>query len=82
MPPETNRFAAFLPRASAADQTRATMLLMPSSRELGVDRGWLLDEIASAGRENLDKDHVSRYDSKEDASSDEEVLLHPARPDA
>lgn len=28
--------------------------------------GWLLDERASAGRENLDAVHVSRYDAKED----------------
>jgi hypothetical protein len=24
--------------------------------------GWLLDEVASAGRENIDPAHVSRYD--------------------
>lgn len=29
--------------------------------------GWLLDELASVGRENLDVDHVSRYDIKMDA---------------
>ena len=37
--------------------------------------GWLLDEVANAGRENLDADHVSRYDSKEDAGAPNEVLL-------
>ncbi len=37
--------------------------------------GWLLDEVASAGRENLDADHVARYDGKEDASAVEEVAL-------
>src|SRR3954451_14726212 len=31
--------------------------------------GWLLDETASAGRENLDPDHVGRYDAKEDAEA-------------
>jgi ubiquinone/menaquinone biosynthesis C-methylase UbiE len=31
--------------------------------------GWLLDETASAGRENLDPDHVGRYDAKEDAGA-------------
>lgn len=36
---------------------------------------WLLDEIASAGRENLDAVHVSRYDKKEDAHSGEELIL-------
>lgn len=34
--------------------------------------GWLLDEVANAGRENLDADHVSRYDSKEDAAATDE----------
>lgn len=37
--------------------------------------GWLLDEVASAGRENLDPEHVARYDGKEDASAFEEVAL-------
>lgn len=36
---------------------------------------WLLDEISSAGRENLDADHVERYDSKEDADAASEVQL-------
>lgn len=35
--------------------------------------GWVRDEIASAGRENLDVDHVARYDLKMDASADAEV---------
>ncbi|MDQ3973364.1 MAG: class I SAM-dependent methyltransferase, partial [Actinomycetota bacterium] len=34
---------------------------------------WLLDEVARAGRENLDQAHVARYDAKEDAHADEEV---------
>ena len=37
--------------------------------------GWLLDEVASAGRENLDPDHVARYDGKEDADAAAEVAL-------
>lgn len=37
--------------------------------------GWLLDETASAGRENLDAGHVSRYDAKEDADATAEVAL-------
>lgn len=37
--------------------------------------GWMLDEVASAGRENLDADHVGRYDAKEDAGAVEEVAL-------
>ena len=36
---------------------------------------WLLDERASAGRENLDAVHVSRYDDKEDADAPAEVRL-------
>jgi ubiquinone/menaquinone biosynthesis C-methylase UbiE len=37
--------------------------------------GWLLDEIASAGRENLDAAHVSRYDVKENADASGELRL-------
>jgi ubiquinone/menaquinone biosynthesis C-methylase UbiE len=37
--------------------------------------GWLLDEVASAGRENLDPEQVSRYDGKEDAGASAEVAL-------
>jgi len=37
--------------------------------------GWVLDEVASAGRENLDADHVARYDTKEDASAAAELAL-------
>lgn len=40
-----------------------------------MNPGWLLDEVASAGRENLDSDHVRRYDVKEDASAADEVRL-------
>jgi ubiquinone/menaquinone biosynthesis C-methylase UbiE len=37
--------------------------------------GWLLDEVGSAGRENLDAAHVARYDGKEDAGGEREVAL-------
>ena len=37
--------------------------------------GWLLDELAAAGRENLDPEHVARYDAKEDAGAADEVAL-------
>lgn len=37
--------------------------------------GWLLDEVATAGRENLDAGHVARYDGKEDAHGAGEVAL-------
>lgn len=37
--------------------------------------GWLLDELASAGRENLDADHIQHYDAKEDADAEQEVTL-------
>lgn len=36
---------------------------------------WLLDEVAGAGRENLDPGHVARYDDKEDAGAAAEVEL-------
>jgi SAM-dependent methyltransferase len=38
-------------------------------------RGWMLDELAFAGRENLDPAHVARYDGKEDAGAHDEVGL-------
>ena len=37
--------------------------------------GWVLDEVAYAGRENLDPEHVARYDNKEDADAGSEVRL-------
>lgn len=37
--------------------------------------GWFLDELSSAGGENLDPQHVARYDDKEDAHADAEVRL-------
>ncbi|WP_210481601.1 class I SAM-dependent methyltransferase [Naasia sp. SYSU D00948] len=36
---------------------------------------WMLDELAAAGRENLDAVHVSRYDEKEPWPAEEEVRL-------
>lgn len=41
----------------------------------GMAAGWALDEIARAGRENLDVDHVARYDAKEDAGAAREIVL-------
>jgi ubiquinone/menaquinone biosynthesis C-methylase UbiE len=38
-------------------------------------RGWLIDETAHAGRENLDPEHVARYDAKESADAEAEVAL-------
>ncbi len=37
--------------------------------------GWLLDELANAGRENVDASHVERYDGKMDARAAAEVEL-------
>ncbi len=37
--------------------------------------GWLIDEIANAGRENLDAAHVERYDGKMDSHALDEVAL-------
>jgi SAM-dependent methyltransferase len=37
--------------------------------------GWLPDELANAGRENLDAAHVERYDRKMDARAAEEIEL-------
>jgi ubiquinone/menaquinone biosynthesis C-methylase UbiE len=43
--------------------------------EMGRGYHWWLDEVASAGRENLDADHVARYDTKEDADAASELVL-------
>lgn len=43
--------------------------------EIEPPPGWLLDELGSAGRENLDPAHVARYDAKEDAEAEAEVAL-------
>jgi hypothetical protein len=41
----------------------------------------MLDEVASAGRENLDAMHISRYDAKEDAGAiDEAAFLKERHP--
>jgi ubiquinone/menaquinone biosynthesis C-methylase UbiE len=50
---------------------------MPTTAAARADSkpGWLLDEIGSAGRENLDTDHVQRYDGKMDAGASSEVAL-------
>jgi SAM-dependent methyltransferase len=40
-----------------------------------MNPGWLLDESAKAGRENLDAEHVARYDSKEDSNAAAEVAV-------
>ena len=43
---------------------------MPTGRE-----SWVPDELVTAGRENLDRDHVARYDDKEDAAAAGEVAM-------
>ena len=35
--------------------------------------GWRLDELANAGRENLDAAHVARYDAKMDSGAAAEL---------
>ncbi len=44
----------------------------PTGRDLP---GWFLNEAEHAGRENLDSDHVARYDDKEDSDAAAEVIL-------
>jgi ubiquinone/menaquinone biosynthesis C-methylase UbiE len=50
-------------------------MMTVSHPESAPPAAWLLDEVASAGRENLDSGHVARYDAKEDAGAAGEVLL-------
>jgi SAM-dependent methyltransferase len=42
---------------------------------VSAPRPWFPDELATAGRENLDPEHVARYDEKEDAEAASEVAL-------
>lgn len=42
---------------------------------MGSVPGWQLDELTSIGRENLDAQHVARYDVKQDAGAAGEVEL-------
>jgi hypothetical protein len=48
---------------------------VPAASHSDLVPDWLLDEVASAGRENLDPDHVARYDNKMDAGAKEEVAI-------
>ena len=48
---------------------------MDESTRRSLSPGWLLDEVASAGRENLDVDHVARYDDIADSGGAAEVAL-------
>lgn len=48
---------------------------MPRELHSDTGPGWLLDELATAGRENLDAGHVARYDAKEDGSVAAELRL-------
>jgi len=48
---------------------------MTSKGDRGAVPGWLWDEMAGAGRENLDRSHVARYDAKEDSGAALEVEL-------
>jgi SAM-dependent methyltransferase len=51
------------------------MMYMHDAHERRDTPGWLLDELARAGRENLDAAHVERYDGKMDARAADEVAL-------
>ena len=48
---------------------------MTSDRPPRSTPAWFIDELNYAGRENLDPDHVARYDAKMDASAASEVAL-------
>lgn len=52
-----------------------TMMAMVAVHAPRSRPGWLLNEVATAGRENLDAGHVARYDAKEDAGAAEEIAL-------
>ncbi|SDD68187.1 class I SAM-dependent methyltransferase [Auraticoccus monumenti] len=46
-----------------------------AERPAAAGPGWRLDQVSSAGRENLDPVHVARYDAIEDADAEAEVAL-------
>lgn len=48
--------------------------MAPGSRSRSTPT-WFADELEHAGRENLDAEHVARYDAKEDAGAAAEVAL-------
>lgn len=54
----------------------ATLDPMTSPPEFKGVGDWVLDELAVAGRENLDAAHVAAYDEKEDADASGEVRLY------
>lgn len=51
------------------------MIDMTPDRRSRPTPTWFIDEVAFAGRENLDAGHVERYDAKEDADASGEVGL-------
>jgi ubiquinone/menaquinone biosynthesis C-methylase UbiE len=60
---------------SGTQERRLRSKTWKKGEEMGRGYHWWLDERASAGRENLDADHVVRYDAKEDADAASEVVL-------
>ena len=48
---------------------------MVHSPDRSLAPGWLLDEVATAGRENLNVDHVARYDDISDSGGAGEVAV-------
>jgi len=52
-----------------------TIIDMASNPQPRSLPAWFIDELNYAGRENLDADHVERYDAKEDAGARDEVAL-------
>lgn len=57
------------------ESDRGTMAVVERTDESRGCSGWLLDEVASAGRENLDAAHVDRYDRKMDSRALDEIDL-------
>jgi DNA-binding PadR family transcriptional regulator/ubiquinone/menaquinone biosynthesis C-methylase UbiE len=74
-----NRYPALVARLGADTYAYVERWLtrLESQLEHGAARapGWMLDELAHAGAENLDSGHVARYDAKEDADAHAEVAL-------
>lgn len=62
------------PLPPVRDAQQAAQVTVPTTRARARP-GWMLEEVTTAGREDLDAGHVRRYDGEEDADATGEVEL-------
>lgn len=73
VPPKDNSGDQLMGSSGPADH--GTMALVGRADQVRGSPGWLIDETANAGRENLDVAHVERYDGKMDSRALDVVAL-------